>query len=166
MTEYVDTVDENDNVIGKTTKKEAHQKKLIHRIVHILIINSEGDLLIQKRSMNMSTYPGYWTSPAAGHVTSGDDYEETAHRELKEELSINAKLEKIGLVRSYEDEHMQNIMIFLTNHNGPFKVDDNEIEKIEFVKIGKLKREIRLYVRKFSPAFERVFKKLCEVKGL
>ena len=39
--EIIDLVDEKDNVIGQSTIKEALEKHLLHRAVHIVIINEK-----------------------------------------------------------------------------------------------------------------------------
>lgn len=96
MEEKFDVVDENDNVLGIATRKECHSNpKLIHRGVHIFIFNSDEKLLLQKRSIKKDLYKGYWSSSAAGHVKSGETYEQTAKTELKEELGISTKLRKV-----------------------------------------------------------------------
>lgn len=46
--EFVDIVDENNKVLYKTSKKEAHKKGLLHRCVISEIINSKGEQLIDK----------------------------------------------------------------------------------------------------------------------
>ena len=166
MTEIFDVVDEEDNVIGQATRQECHQKGLLHRAVHVLIFNSGGELLLQQRSLKMDTAPGYWTGSATGHVKSGDDYLETAHRELGEDLGIKIDLHALGKVACLLPEHMQMVKFFSGIHNGPFKIDLKELEKVEFVKIGKIKRDIRLTTRKFTPAFLEVFRKFCEVKRI
>ena len=41
MTEIFSIVDEDDNVIGKATRKEVHDKKLIHRSVMFFIFDKK-----------------------------------------------------------------------------------------------------------------------------
>ena len=57
--EIFDVIDENNKVIGKATRKEVHAKGLLHRAVHILIVNSKGEMLLQKRSMTKDLYKTY-----------------------------------------------------------------------------------------------------------
>ncbi|MBL7160260.1 MAG: NUDIX domain-containing protein [Candidatus Aenigmarchaeota archaeon] len=160
MTEYYDVVDKDDKVIGKASRKECHSRGLIHRCVQILIFNSQGQLLLQKRSEKMDTFPGRLTSSAAGHVSSGEHYSTAATRELKEELGIETSLEEVGLVRSYEKEHMQNIMVFRGTSDGPFKKSDDEMAVIEFHSLESIKKKILETPEVFTPAFLEVFKKL------
>lgn len=90
--ELLDLVDENDKVIGTVWKREAHKDpSKIHREVAIVIINENGQLLLQRRSSNKKHHPGRWAI-TAGHVDSREKPYDAAVRELKEELGIVADL--------------------------------------------------------------------------
>ena len=93
--EQFPVVDENDEVRGYATRAEVHGNNLCHRAVHILIFNQVGDLYLQQRSRSKDRHPLKWDSSAAGHVTGGENYDETARRELKEELGVDVTLERI-----------------------------------------------------------------------
>ncbi|MGC2625673.1 MAG: 16S rRNA (adenine(1518)-N(6)/adenine(1519)-N(6))-dimethyltransferase RsmA [Candidatus Udaeobacter sp.] len=93
--EQFPVVDQNDEVRGHATRAEVHGNNLRHRAVHILIFNHIGDLYLQQRSRWKDRHPLKWDSSAAGHVTVGENYDETARRELKEELGIDVPLERI-----------------------------------------------------------------------
>jgi 16S rRNA (adenine1518-N6/adenine1519-N6)-dimethyltransferase len=88
-------VDENDEVQGYAIRSEVHGNNLRHRAVHILIFNQAGDVYLQQRSRWKDRHPLKWDSSAAGHVTAGENYDETARRELKEELGVDVPLERI-----------------------------------------------------------------------
>ncbi|MDO8574308.1 MAG: NUDIX domain-containing protein, partial [bacterium] len=82
-------VDEEDNIIGYGTRTEALEKGIIYRIVQIFLFNSKRQLLIQKRSKNVRG-GGKWDQSAGGRVDEGENYNEAARRELKEELGITS----------------------------------------------------------------------------
>ena len=87
--EYLDIVTEDNVVINKALRSECHgNPHLIHRAAHILVFNSSGQILLQKRSLNKDIQPGKWDTSVGGHVDSGETYEEAAHKELYEELDI------------------------------------------------------------------------------
>jgi isopentenyldiphosphate isomerase len=101
----VDIVDENDAVIGRATRQEAHDRGLLHRAVHVLIFDRDGKLILQKRAEDPEGTrfnPNRWTSSVSGHVTAGDTYDATAQREVTEELKlpIPPSLKYIGKVRN------------------------------------------------------------------
>ncbi|MCI6888019.1 MAG: NUDIX domain-containing protein [Lachnospiraceae bacterium] len=73
----------------------AHRDGSPHGTAHVWVVRrnerSGYDLLLQKRSEHKDSYPGCLDISAAGHVAAGDSYEETAVRELAEELGIAAE---------------------------------------------------------------------------
>jgi 16S rRNA (adenine1518-N6/adenine1519-N6)-dimethyltransferase len=104
--EQFPVVDENDEVQGRASRSEVHGNNLRHRAVHILIFNHVGNVYLQQRSRWKDRHPLKWDSSAAGHVTAGENYDETARRELKEELGIDVPLERIfGLTASSRTDH-------------------------------------------------------------
>ena len=83
MTEYFDKVDQNDYVIGKISREEAHEFNLMHRAVHIFIKGKNGKWLLQKRSAKKDLDPLLLTTSCSGHVDSGESYSEAAVRECQ-----------------------------------------------------------------------------------
>src|SRR3989344_1498741 len=88
--EYLDILDENGELTGQTVAYDvAHQKGILHKAVHVWLLNSKGELLIQKRSANKEAYPNQWEISASGHVSAGQTSLEAARRETKEELGLD-----------------------------------------------------------------------------
>ena len=85
-------------VIGAAPRAEVHGNNLRHRAVHLFIFNRAGELLLQKRSRWKDRHPNLWDSSAAGHVGAGEEYDETAVRELREELGITAELTRLAKI--------------------------------------------------------------------
>ena len=80
--EIFTVVDKNDQPVGKATRSEVHgNPKLIHRVSHVLVFNSKGDLFLQKRGLNKDVQPGMWDTSVGGHVDFGEDYKTAALRE-------------------------------------------------------------------------------------
>jgi len=93
--EQFPVVDENDRILAYASRPKVHGNNLRHRAVHILIFNQFGDVYLQQRSRWKDRHPLKWDSSAAGHVIAGENYDETARRELKEELGVDVPLERI-----------------------------------------------------------------------
>ena len=88
--ELLDLVDENDHVIGRKRRGEVHAEKLHnYRAINLFIVNSRGELWIPKRTAHKQLYPLGLDFSCAGHVASGETYEQTLAREVQEELHID-----------------------------------------------------------------------------
>lgn len=133
-------VNRSDRIIGYRSRFECHHnKQLIHRAVGVVIFNEQSQILLQKRSKYKDTDPGLYTLSATGHVDKGETYQQAAQRELMEELGIKTALkkEKKYLAETAEETEMD--CLFTAKHNGPFYPNKNEIDKLQFVDIIKLK---------------------------
>lgn len=136
--EYFDVINEKDEIVGCAPRDTCHRKGLLHRSIHVLILNSKSELLMQKRSMKKDLYPGWWIDAAAGHVESGETYEETAKREMKEEVGISVKIEELFKIRkSWKGSgNIDNelITVYLGKSDGPFRFNKDEVELLTFYK--------------------------------
>ncbi len=142
--EYLDIVDESDRIIGRDTRDKVHAIHAIHRGVHVLVINATGEILVQKRAKARKDYAGYWDASVGAQVSSGETYEETARREIKEELGV--KIDGLELVcdyHAYSDRQRENRGLFVCHHNGPFVLDPTETESVQFKKVNDIKVMIK-----------------------
>lgn len=142
--ELLDVVDEGDNVIAVKTRGEIHARGLMHRAVHILVFNSQGELFLQKRSMSKDEQPGKWDSSAAGHVDSGEDYLDCARREIDEELGIDAVREfellfKLPASALTGNEHC---MVYRYCFDGPMVLHAEEIDEGSWISPQLLDRRV------------------------
>jgi isopentenyl-diphosphate delta-isomerase type 1 len=128
QTEWLPIVDETDQVIGQKTRQQIHQLQLRHRAVHILVFNSQGQIFLQKRSMQKDLNKGLWDTSAAGHVDPGETYLQAARRELQEELGIDAELQFLFKLDASEQTGMEFIEVYRCVHDGPFDLNPQEID--------------------------------------
>jgi isopentenyldiphosphate isomerase len=95
--EVIILVDEHNNIIGDVPRRLMDFGKDYHRVTYILVFNSTGNLIIQKRTDNKAFCPGYYGVTTGGVVEKGESYIDSAHRELQEELGFDAPLESQGV---------------------------------------------------------------------
>jgi 16S rRNA (adenine1518-N6/adenine1519-N6)-dimethyltransferase len=81
-------VDKHDRVIGAEMLDIVWKKGLYHRIVRIMAVDEDGNILLQRRAAHMRLYPNCWDHSAAGHVDDGNSYDEAAEREVAEEIGV------------------------------------------------------------------------------
>ena len=126
--ELLATVDHNDQPLNPIDRATIHRENLLHRAVHIFILNRHGELLLQKRSYRKDKFPRCWDSSAAGHVNAGESYRNCAMRELKEELGITTALVDLDRIPASEVTGHEFIEIYAGIHDGPFSWNQHEIE--------------------------------------
>ena len=135
--EIIAVVDENDNVIGETTRKDAHEKGLWHREVFIHLINSQKQVLLHKRVDNH-----LWDHSSSGHFPKDQSYEEAALREFEEELGIRLAPDEFKeiLYEKFRKEKQNDInyafvRMFIVRKDIPiedFNIDKGEMEEIRY----------------------------------
>jgi len=86
--EILPVCDWDDREIGTATRREIHEKGLIHRAVHAILIDARGRVVLQKRGLKKDRYPGWWDISVGGHVGVGETYVEAVRREIGEEMGI------------------------------------------------------------------------------
>lgn len=161
--EYVDIVDEEDNVIGKATWKEMMDKSLLHRTSNVMVFSSDGKLFVHKRAKTVRLYPGMYDIKIGGSVRAGETYEQAAKRELMEEANIsNVELIEIFKLKSRRKENNVNRTVFKCVYDGKIVLDPSEVAEGKFMKIRDIK--ILLKEGKLSPSAIDVFNEFLRIK--
>lgn len=109
--EFFDVIDEQGKITGKVKERSlAHLEGTYHKTAHVWIVrgNEEGsfDVLLQKRSKMKDSDPGCYDISSAGHVPAGSEILDSALRELKEELGLDAKRKDITFA-FWHELHME-----------------------------------------------------------
>jgi len=99
MAEAVIQVSENDEVIGPISKFDSHYKVgTYHRAFSVLLFDSSGRLLLQRRASHKITFPDVWANSCCSHPLHSDEELEmknnlgvkrAAIRKLEQELGIS-----------------------------------------------------------------------------
>lgn len=109
--EYLDVVDENGLPTGEVVSRaRAHELGLRHRTTHVWVVRRSGtgfDILLQKRSMEKESFPGFYDTSSAGHVPAGEEPLPSALRELSEELGIEARPEELHYAGMFSTRYEQ-----------------------------------------------------------
>lgn len=160
--EIFDVVNERDEVIGRKPRSEVHRLGLLHRAVHVLVFNSRGEIFLQKRSMKKDRHPGTWDSSASGHVDSGEDYDATAIRELREEIGLDATapLKKLFKIPACDETDQEFVWVYRCENDGPFDLNVDEIERGDWFAPELVTRWAAERPAEFAPAFVFIWQKV------
>ena len=152
-TELLQVVDGEDNPVGGLDRGTVHSEARLHRAVHVLLTNREGELLLQRRSVAKDRYPGRWDSSAAGHVDVGEDYERCAYREVVEELGFRVPLEFVGKLPASEMTGYEFIAVFSGRADQNPSPNPLEIDAFGTFPLGVVDVWIERCPEDFAPGF-------------
>lgn len=128
MEEFFDVLNERGEYIGKIeTRKKCHTEGLWHKAVAMFIINSKGQVLLQKRSANKKMWPNMWDITAGGHVLAGEFGFQSIIREAEEELGISLNKNDITFVGSSISTNVQGDIV--NNHFNEFYIVNKDIDE-------------------------------------
>jgi isopentenyldiphosphate isomerase len=151
--DLLEYVDENDNVLGVLTRAEIHQFGYLHRAAHIFVFNTSGEIYIQLRSKNKDRHPLKLDSSAAGHVDPGETYEQTAKRELYEELGLTDPVRNVLFVKSSAMTDNEHVALFVAMTQSSIKPNPLEISWGDFLSPNELTAKMSFQPEDFVPAF-------------
>lgn len=160
MSEILDIVNENDEVIGQAERDEVHRIGLVCRLAYVCFYTANREVILQKRSLTKKNDADKLTTTVSGHVASGQDYLEAAVRETFEEsgVSVEAKdLVHLGTVRAdyVQGAYLSNAMrgLFAYRFEGDLsdlKVEDEDGAGFEILSIEELERQLDTQPDKFA----------------
>lgn len=159
--EEIILVDEQDNIIGYEEKMKAHENGgKLHRAFSIFIFNSQGEMLLQQRSVKKYHFGGLWTNACCSHPNKGEELKDAVHRKLKQEFGFDTELQEeftflykatdttSGLTE-HEIDH-----VFIGLFNGTPTPNPDEIDTYTWISIPDLQEDLATNPDKYSPWFK------------
>jgi isopentenyldiphosphate isomerase len=145
MAEQIAVVDEQNRFLRWEERRRIHEGHLLHRSIHVAVIDGEGRLLLQLRHRSKQVYPSTWDISCDGHVgvedyPAGPDelldevYERAARRELAEELSLDAAPLFVAHCPPEKGIHYEQLRLFWCRAEGPLRPQEEEIEALRWVR--------------------------------
>ena len=126
--EEVDLVDDDNRVVGATTRRQMRRDNLLHRGVGILCRNSRGEVYVHKRTDTKDLFPGLYDMFVGGVVSRGEAYDTAAQREVEEELGVRGAEVRPLFMHHYEgDRNRAWIGVYDVTWDGPVVHQAEEI---------------------------------------
>lgn len=168
--EEVILVDEHDNVIGSMEKIEAHRRGLLHRAFSVLLFNSQGEFLIQRRAASKYHSAGLWTNTCCSHPYPGEKTEDAVTRKLHQEMGINMTpdfaykfIYKVELENGLTEHELDHV--FTGTFDGVPKINFDEVDDWRFISLQNLNKEIKINPERFTHWFKLIVNH-TEFKGI
>ena len=78
-----------------------------------IIVKSEGQILLVRRSENAGKYPNFWAVPM-GHVEDNEKFIQGAHREFQEETKLDIDINSLVYLDTIRDTKYNRIIRLYT----------------------------------------------------
>jgi isopentenyl-diphosphate delta-isomerase len=154
-------VDEQDNVLGSMDKMEAHRQGILHRAFSILIFNSKGELLLQKRSRNKYHSGGLWTNACCSHPTLNESINDATRKRLKYEMGIDLQptyVYKFIYECKLNDDLTEHELdhVFTGIFDGTPIINLDEVEDWKFVTMQYLREDVHRHPDRYTIWFKLI----------
>ena len=168
--EYLDLCDENGIPTGKVISREdAHRESLRHRTAHVWIVrkvDGRWQVLLQKRSQQKDSFPGFYDTSSAGHIPAGEEPLPSALRELQEELGVRARADQLHFAGIFRNEYeavfrgkpfRDNEVTWVYVYDAPAEAEKltlqaEEVERVDWFDVLAVEDEIRHSRERFCMA--------------
>ena len=159
-TEFLILVDQHDREIGTAEKIETHRRALLHRAFSVIVWDSAGRQLLQKRAITKYHSGGLWSNACCGHPRLGETVEAAAARRLEEEMGFACPLSRLGTIQyhaSFENglsEH-EIVHVFRGQYDGAITPDPAEAEGYQWSALEEIRNDVVAQPERFSVWFRR-----------
>ncbi|MBE9586726.1 isopentenyl-diphosphate Delta-isomerase [Mucilaginibacter sp. JRF] len=164
--ENVILVDSNDNETGVMEKMEAHHKGVLHRAFSVILFNSKGELLLQKRADGKYHSAGLWSNTCCSHPRPGEGNLQAAERRLMEEMGITCPLTEAftftyqadlgdGL-HEHEFDH-----VFIGNYSAKPDVNPDEVADHIYMAPEMIAHDLDEHPEEYTYWFKILYEELC-----
>jgi 8-oxo-dGTP pyrophosphatase MutT (NUDIX family) len=141
--EVVALVDGSGAVVGAAPRWRVRRDNLLHAATAVLVRRSDGRIYVHRRSAAKDWQPSAYDAAAGGVLLDGEPAEESARRELVEELGVaGVELRPLGL-SVHEDGTTRCVEhCFEATYDGAVSHADGEVVSGEWMTLAELGRRL------------------------
>jgi len=97
-TEQVVLLDDDGARIGTARKDQVHSATTpLHLAFSCHVLNTAGQVLVTRRSLRKSTWPGVWTNSLCGHPRPDEPMDDAVRRHAEHELGLTLREVRVAL---------------------------------------------------------------------
>ncbi len=139
----INLYDEDANVIGEVTRERMREENLWHGCATIVVLSLDGErVYVHRRTDTKDVFPGLYDCTAGGVIDAGEDPDEAAARELREELGVEVPLKRLFASRYVDELTRYHVWVYEARTDGPFTHQPEEVASGEWMDLDELKVRI------------------------
>ncbi|RNM15859.1 NUDIX hydrolase [Nocardioides pocheonensis] len=137
--EQVALVHRDGHVLGGAPRSVVRRDNLLHSATAVLVRDGSGHIYVHRRSDSKDWAPAHWDAAAGGVIVVGEEPEESAVRELGEELGITGVPLRALVTHLYQDEGTRCFEhAFEAVWSGPVRHQPEEVAEGRWMTLGEL----------------------------
>ena len=161
--EQVCLVDETGAAVGSAPRCDVRRDNLLHAATAVLVRHPDGRIYVSRRSPDKDWSPSSYDAAAGGILQHGEPIEESACRELGEELGIHDVPLRFLMTARYEDDTVRCVLhCFETTYGGVVSHADGEVVWGEWMTLPRLGELLRDRDWPFVPDTRTLLARLCD----
>ena len=160
--EAVCLVDESGAVTGSAPRRDVRRDNLLHAATAVLVRHPDGRIYVSRRAPDKDWAPSSYDAAAGGIVQHGEPVEESACRELAEELGIHDVPLRFLTTLHYEDDTVRCFLhCFETTYGGVVTHADGEVVWGDWMTLPHLGELLNAHAWPFVPDTRALLGVLC-----
>jgi isopentenyl-diphosphate delta-isomerase len=159
-------VNEDDEAIGVEEKITAHLNGALHRAFSLFIFNSDGQLLVQKRTSTKYHSKSLWSNTCCGHPRPGESIEAASRRRLSEEMGFDCGVEKVfefvyrvKLDNGFYEHEYDHVLV--GKFDGTPAPNHNEVDDWDWANLKKIRLDMQAHPDNYTYWFRISIDELC-----
>lgn len=163
--EWLPILNMEGEVLGKMPRSIAHcGSNILHPVVHMQVLNTRGELYLQKRPAHKLIQPNKWDTAVGGHVAADESVDVSLQREASEEIGLSTfKAQPFKQYLWESDIEKEMVFGFVSITDQPLRPDGEEVEEGKFWSLVSIEESLGKGV--FTPNFEHEYELLkCYLK--
>lgn len=129
----------------------------LHRAFSVLLFDSQGRLLLQRRARTKALFAGLWSNSCCSHPRPGEAVIAAGRRRVREELAVDCTLEEVGELDYHAHDaasglaERERVHVLTGLIRTPSTPDSQEISDLAFVTFDTLVWHFERNPGAFSP---------------
>ncbi len=166
MVELIEEIDWHGNVLKLRPKTDLKQAQFPHKGALVIPRTAGGKIILARRAADKHPFPNVWVCAAGGHVSAGETFEETAEREMLEEIGIRVPVSFVSATKHDTPQERVLLHTFTTQQEldvDSFTLDLTEVQYCKAFTIEEVLRMIETTPHDFAPTFRTIFQDFARV---
>lgn len=135
MTEYWDIYTKERQLTGqRMIRGQAFPEGARHLVVHVCLFNDKGQMLIQQRHKDKDSWPEFWDVTVGGSALAGENAQQAAMREVKEEIGLSIDLTETlpAFTINFENGFDDTFLVVRDFNIEDINFPDNEVQAVKW----------------------------------